>query len=82
MGGVKLNDDRKVFNCVLHFVQFLMGTSDQVVGIDIATVNIEEGVAIFNGVDVLAFLHVGAGANEKCFFMGGIGFKFEGADIN
>ena len=59
-----------------------MRASNQIIGIDISTVNIKQRVAIFNGVKILELFHVGASPNKECLFVFGIGFELERTHVD
>ena len=80
MSGVELNDDGEVLNGVLYFVQFLVSAADEIIGIDVAAVDIEQGVAVLNGIQILVLLHVGAGPDEEGLLVIGVRFQFQTAN--
>lgn len=80
MSGVELNDDGEVLNGVLYFVQLLVGAADEIIGIDVAAVDIEQGVAVLNGIQILVLLHVGAGPDEEGLLVIGVRFQFQTAN--
>ena len=49
MSRIKLNDDGKVLYGYLNFLQFFIGTPNDIVGPYVPFIDIEEAMAIFDG---------------------------------
>lgn len=58
MGGIEFYHNREVFNRGLYLLQFLIGASDDVVGSHVALVDVQQTVAILNGLLEEPLLHV------------------------
>ena len=41
MRGIKLNNNSKILNSILDFIQLFVSTADEIVGIHVATINIK-----------------------------------------
>ena len=64
MSIVQLNNNRKVFNRNLCFVEFLVGASDDIVRSYISLVDVKYAMTILNCLLKHFFLHERAGSNE------------------
>jgi hypothetical protein len=82
VGGIEFDDDGEIFDGDFYLLEFLIGTADDVVGADVTLVEVEEAVAVLDGLLEHAFLHVGAGADEEGLAVGGVEFEAGGADAD
>lgn len=72
MRGIEFNDDGEVFNSGLYFLQFFISAAYDVVGSNIALVNVQQTVAILDGLLEEPLLHVGTGPDEERLAVGRI----------
>lgn len=82
MSGIQLNNNREVLNRILNLIQFLVSAANEIVRVNITAVDVEECMAILDGIDILILLHVGASSDEESLFMIRSGLELKGADID
>lgn len=80
MGGIEFYNNSEVFNSGLDLLQFLIGASYDIVGSHIALVNVQQTMAILNGLLEEPFLHVGTGSDEERLAVGMIECETLSAD--
>lgn len=69
MSGVQLDDDGKVLNSKINLVKFLMRASYDVICSNIAAIDIQQPVAILDGIRVHLLLHERTSSNKQRFLV-------------
>ena len=79
---IQLEDLGVVSNGLVDLIEFFIGAASNVVGSYVFLVDLEEGVAVIDWLDVLLLLDVGTCPNIEGLFAIGVLVEFCGANLN
>jgi hypothetical protein len=72
MSWIQFQNDRKVLNGDLNFVQLFIGTADNVVCSNIMAINVEQPIGVVDSFLEHLLLHKGSGPYKECLLVVGV----------